>query len=106
MFRHRFEPMSDLLLHLASHIGGELADVVVLQCDGQLCQRIDQISGLFNLGEAASAGHAPLAIIPANRLAFAGREAAHAGPPSVSNTSIVTSPSISVISAALSLPLS
>ncbi len=98
--------MPDFLLHLVRDICGKLADIVVILFTGEFRQRVDQVSGLFYLGETAAAGQALLAVVAAGCLAFAGIESAQAGLPSVSKISSVVSPSMSVISAALSLPLS
>lgn len=98
--------MPDFLLHLVRDIRGKLADIVVILFADEFRQRVDQVPGLFYLGESAAAGQALFAIVAAGGLAFAGIESAQAGLPSASNISSVVSPSMSVISAALSLPLS
>lgn len=97
--------MPDFFLHLICDISCEHIHVVIALCQSEFRQRVDQVSGLFDLGEAAAAGQASFAIVAAGGLAFAGIEGAQAGLPSVSKISIVVSPSMSVISAALNLPL-
>jgi len=95
----------DLLFHLVRNIGRELVHIVVTLRADEFRQGIDESSGLLDLGEAAPAGQAFHTVVAASRLAFAWNEGAHAGLPSASNTTIVTAPSMSVISAELNLPL-
>ena len=98
--------MSDLLLHFVCNIRDKLAHVVVAVLTGVLGQSIDQFSCLFNLGKAAPASQAMPAVIAAGSFAFAGNETAQTASPSALNSNMVTSPSMSVISAARILPLS
>ena len=98
--------MPDLFFHLVRDISSELIHVVITLRHGELGQRIDQVPGLFDLGETAAAGQALFAIVAAGSLAFARIESIQTGLPSALNTSSVVSPSMSVISAALKLPLS
>lgn len=98
--------MPDLLLHLVGDISSKLVRVVVVLSKGEFRQRVDQLSGLFDLGETAAASQALFAVVAASGLAFAGIERAQAGLPSTSKISIVVSPSMLVISAVFNLPLS
>jgi hypothetical protein len=98
--------MLDLFLDFIRNVRRKFVHIVISLHTDEFCQCIDQISGLFDLGEAAATGQAFFAIIATVRFAFTGIECAHTGFPSLSNTSIVTSPSMSVISAMLSLPFS
>lgn len=97
--------MLDLLLRLVGDISGKLIYVVIAPCQNEFRQRVNQLSGLFDFRETASACQALFAVVAAGGLSLAGIERAQAGLPSVSKSSMVVSPSMSVISAALNLPL-
>lgn len=94
------------LHYLVRNIGRELGHIVVALRADEFRQRIDEFPSLLYLGEAAPAGQTFHAVVAASRFALARDEGVHAGLPSASNTTIVTSPSMSVISAELNLPLS
>ena len=103
---HRYAPVLDLFFHFVCDIGSKLVHVVITLRADEFRQCVDQVPCLFDLRKTASAGQAFFAIVAAGGLAFAGVECAHSGLPSASKFITVISPSMSVISACFSLPLS
>ena len=97
--------MQNLFFKLVRDINHKLIHVVIPLHQREFRQRIDQYSGLFDFAQTAPTGQAFLAIVAAGGFAFARVESTQAGLPSVSKISMVVSPSMSVISAALNLPL-